>query len=117
MVVTIFLGSSWIFYEGPSRAPPEPDSLKIVAIDTGAGLLYLDPDGGGVAVQEESDVCFTTVQENEGLKIYQSTKHVQLTGGCFEDNMKASTASSQLALDDVCTYAHCPHLLISSRIC
>lgn len=64
--------------------------LKIVAIDAGSGLVYVNPDGGGVVVQDDLLLCQATVAANENLNIYQSTKRINITGSCFADCMQAS---------------------------
>ena len=98
IVVTVAVDNpSW---EKPLNRPswkPEPGSLKLVAIDTGSGLLYLNPDDGGVVVRNDIPSCTPMVRENEGLRIYQSTKRVEIGGSCFSDNMKASKAPYYLA--------------------
>lgn len=69
----------------PWRA--EPGSLKLIAIDTGAGVVKLNPEDGGVAVATvRADAM---MQDNESLHVYQSTKHIQVAGGGFQD-IKAS---------------------------
>lgn len=65
----------------PWRADPGP--LKLVAIDTGAGIVELNPEDGGVVVATVK--ANVMVQDNESLHIYQSTKEVQVTGSGFED--------------------------------
>lgn len=67
----------------PWRA--EPGQLKVVAIDTGTGVVQLHPTQGGVVVPVvKPDVV---VQDNGSLRIYQSTKQFQITGSGFEDGM------------------------------
>ena len=87
----------WDSYNNGPSWTPEPGLLKIVAIDTGNGLVYLNPDGGGVAIQNDIPSCTPMVQDNEGLRIYQSTKRVEIVGSCFSDNVKASKAPYYLA--------------------
>ena len=99
IVFTVFTYDTFFF--GPSWTP-EPGSLKIIAINTGTELVYLDPDGGGVVVQNDVPSCSTEVQENEGLRIYQSTKRVKIAGSCFSDNMKASRAPYSIAGLNMC---------------
>lgn len=70
----------------------EPGPLKVVAIDTGAGLVQLNPDDGGVVVAVvKADV---TVKDNRGLYIYPSTKQVQVTGCGFEDRFRVRLLTS-----------------------
>lgn len=73
--------------ENPSVWAPEPGPLKVVAVDTGAGWVYLEPDNGGVVVAVV--VADVTVKDNRGLYIYQSTKQIQVAGSHFE-NMRVS---------------------------
>lgn len=69
----------------PWRA--EPGLLKLIAIDTGAGVVKLNPEDGGVVVATvRADAM---MQDNESLHVYQSTKHIQVAGGGFQD-IKAS---------------------------
>lgn len=70
----------------------EPGPIRVVAIDTGSGLVHLNPEGGGVVVGmvlstlEGSNV---TVKDDESLHIYQSTRRFQITGSGFKDSTKA----------------------------
>lgn len=81
----------------------EPGPLKVVAIDTGTGVVQLNPEGGGVVVAVvRPDVV---VQENGSLRIYQSTKEFQVNGSGFEDGMQASSSTGALLLP-------CPSLLL-----
>ncbi|CAM9403362.1 unnamed protein product [Ectocarpus sp. 6 AP-2014] len=66
----------------------EPRQLKVVAIDTDAGLVRLNPEDGGVVVITVKPGI--TVQQDENLLIYQSTKEVRIAGSGFEENMEAS---------------------------
>lgn len=74
----------------------EPGPLKVVAIETGAGLFYLNPEDGGITIrtilpiQDGNDIM---VEDNESVHIYQSTKQFQITGSGFKDNTKASGTS------------------------
>lgn len=78
----------------PWRAEPGP--LKVVAIDTGTVVVPLNPTQGGVVVAVvKPDVV---VQDNDNLRIYQSIKQFQITGGGFEDGMQASRISGALLL-------------------
>ena len=61
----------------------EPGPLKVVAIDTGTGLVHLNPEEGGVVVVGvKGDI---KVKDNESLYIYQSTKQVKVEGSGFEN--------------------------------
>lgn len=79
--------------ENLEHGPFEPGLLKVVAIDTSAGLVPLNPGDGGVVVgmvspyQDRYDI---TVEDNESLHIYQSTEQFQITGSGFEDNTMVS---------------------------
>lgn len=96
IVVSIYHGGAAVDAHLRDPLPtPEPPLPKIFAIDTGTGLVYLNPDGGGLAIQNNIPSCIPTVRENEGLKVYQSTKQIQITGSCFNDNMQASAASQR----------------------
>ncbi|CAN0294216.1 unnamed protein product [Pylaiella littoralis] len=73
-------------YFGDEAWRAEPGPLKVVAVDTGAGLVRLNPDDGGVVVAiVKADI---TVQENESLRIYQSTNQIRIAGSGFEDVTK-----------------------------
>ncbi|CAM9183837.1 unnamed protein product, partial [Ectocarpus sp. 8 AP-2014] len=65
----------------------EPGQLKVVAIDTGAGLVRLNPEDGGVVVATVKP--HITVQQDENLLIYQSTKQIRIGGSGFEEDMEA----------------------------
>lgn len=71
----------------------EPGPIKVVAIDTGSGLVHLSPEDGGIVVGmvlptlSGSDI---TVNDDESVHIYQSTKQFQITGSGSRDNTKAS---------------------------
>ncbi|CAM9958895.1 unnamed protein product [Ectocarpus sp. 4 AP-2014] len=68
----------------PRRAEPGP--LKVVAIDTGTGVVPRNPtQGGAVVAVAKPDVV---VQDNGNLRIYQSTKQFHITGSGFEDGMQ-----------------------------
>lgn len=72
----------------------EPGQVKVVAIDTGASLVHLSPEDGGVVVATvKPDV---TVQRDENLLVYQSTKQIRIAGGGFEDGMEASEVTTIL---------------------
>lgn len=74
----------------------EPGLLKVVAVDTGAGLVRLNPDEGGVVVAVvKADV---TVQDNPGLYIYPSTKQIQVTGSGFEDKITVRLSTRAIHL-------------------
>lgn len=78
-------------YDDPNLWAPEPGPLKVVAIDTGAGRLALNPEDGGVVIAEiQADLSGhgVSVQSHESLDIYQSEKSIQITGSGFVDNMK-----------------------------
>ena len=66
----------------PSVWAFEPGPLKVVAIDTGGGLVDINPEGGVVVAVVKAEV---TIQDNEGLYIYQSTKQVKVEGSGFEN--------------------------------
>lgn len=73
----------------PWRAEPGP--IKVVAIDLGDSLVQINPEEGGVVVaMVKADV---TVQEDESLLVYQSSKQVRIAGSGFEDDMEASNYS------------------------
>lgn len=77
-------------YFGDEAWRAEPGPLKVVAVDTGAGLVRLNPDDGGVVVAiVKADI---TVQENESLRIYQSTNQIRIAGSGFEDVTKARSS-------------------------
>ena len=66
----------------------------MVAIDTGGGFVHLNPENGGVVVAvvvptlvRDHDI---TVDANDTLRIYQSTKQFQITGSGFQDGTKVS---------------------------
>lgn len=62
----------------------EPGQLKVVAIDTGAGLAQLNPEqGGGVVVATAKPEI--KVEQDEDLLVYQSTKQIRIGGSGFED--------------------------------
>ena len=66
----------------------EPGPLKVVAIENGAGLVPLNPEGGGVVVaMVKADPM---VHDNERLLIYQSTKQLRIAGSGFDDNVGVS---------------------------
>lgn len=70
----------------------EPGQLKVVAIDTGDGLVRLDPEDGGVVVATvKPDI---TVQQDENLLIYLSTEQIRIAGSGFEDDTEASETVS-----------------------
>lgn len=58
--------------------------MKVVAIDTGAGLVQLNPEqGGGVVVATAKPEI--KVEQDEDLLVYQSTKQIRIGGNGFED--------------------------------
>lgn len=65
----------------------------MVAIDTGSGLVHLNPEDGGIVVgvvlstPKRSDV---TVKDDESVRIYQSTRKFQITGSGFKHSTKVS---------------------------
>ncbi|CAN0353201.1 unnamed protein product, partial [Ectocarpus fasciculatus] len=70
----------------------EPGQLKVVAIDTGAGLVRLNPEDGGIVVATaKPDI---TIQQDENLLIYQSTKQIRIAGSGFQENMEVWFQSS-----------------------
>ena len=74
----------------PWRAEPGP--LKVVAVDTGTGIVQLNPEDGGVVVaMVRADVV---VQENESLHVYQSVKEIRVNGAGFDDRMVVSAVFS-----------------------
>lgn len=72
----------------PSVWAFEPGPLKVVASDTDAGLVHLNPEGGGVVVAVVR--AEITIQDNESLFIYESARQVQVTGRGFTDDMRVS---------------------------
>ena len=73
----------------PWRAEPGP--LKIVAIDNGGqhGRVELNPEAGGVVVATVlSDV---SIQPNEGLHVYQSTKQIHVAVSGNDNDIQASS--------------------------
>lgn len=66
----------------------EPGPLKVVAIDIGDGLVHLNPKDGGVVVAAVKNEI--KVQANESLRIYRSTKQIQVAGSGFTDKMSVS---------------------------
>lgn len=70
----------------PWRAEPGP--LKLVAIDTGTGVVQLNPEDGGVVVA--TVLADVSIQSNENLHIYQSTKEVQVLGTGFDNDIRVS---------------------------
>lgn len=72
----------------------------MVAIETSGGLVHLNPEDGGVVIYmfvppfTSNDI---TVDANETLHIYQSTKQFQITGSGFQDNTKASSCCRSVA--------------------
>lgn len=62
----------------------EPGPLRVVGIDIGTGLVRVKPEEGGVVVAVvKPDI--SAVQDNKSLRIYQSTKQIEITGTGFED--------------------------------
>ncbi|CAN0082302.1 unnamed protein product [Ectocarpus fasciculatus] len=86
----------------------ESGLLKVIAIDTGSGVVRLNPEDGGIVVGmvlstlSSSDV---TVKEDESVHIYQSTKQFQITGSGFKDDTKASGA---IIFDLLCSLSSTP---------
>lgn len=77
----------------PSAPNPwrtEPGPLKIVAIDTGAGLVELNPDDGGVVVATVLADFNITIQPNEELHVYQSTRLIHVAGSGFDHDVEVS---------------------------
>lgn len=84
-------------FDNPNLWAPEPGPLKLVAVNTGAGRLMLNPDDGGVViaeVQADLDGHGVTVENHESLDIYQSTKSIKIAGSGFADSTKASEGRS-----------------------
>ena len=86
----------------------EPGPVRVVAIDTGSGLIYVNPEGRGVVagvVFSTLDGGNVTVKDDESVRIYQSTGQFQITGDGFNDNTKASGAvvnvSTQVSIPTV----------------
>lgn len=94
--------------DSPSVWAPEPGPLKIVAVDTGAGWVYLEPDDGGVVVAVV--VADVTMKNNKGLHVYQSTKQIQVAGSHFE-NISVSFRVTTLPIG----YRHTISLLLWYR--
>ncbi|CAM9661144.1 unnamed protein product [Ectocarpus sp. 4 AP-2014] len=74
----------------------EPGELKVVAIDTGAGLVRLNPEDGGVVIATAKP--HITVQQDDNLLIYRSTKQIRIAGSGFEEGMEASQGPSSLPI-------------------
>lgn len=69
----------------------EPGPLRVVATENGAGLVPLNPEGGGVVVATiKAD---PNVLDNESLLIYQSTKQLRIAGSGFDDDVEVSPPS------------------------
>lgn len=66
----------------------EREQVKVVAIDTGAGLVLLNPEEGGVVVATARSGI--NVQLDEDLLVYQSTKQIRVAGSGFEHVTEAS---------------------------
>lgn len=84
----------------PNLWARDPGPLKLVAIDTGAGRLMLDPENGGVVVamvQAELSGRGITVDNHEILSIYQSTKSIEITGSGFVDGNTEAKRMSTLS--------------------
>lgn len=77
----------------------KPGQLKVVAVDTGAGIVRLNPEGGGVVVATVKPEI--TVQQDENLLIYQSTKEIRIAGSGFEEDMKASEVTTAVAFEHI----------------
>lgn len=80
-------------YDEPNVWAPEPGPLKVVAINTGAGRLSLNPEDGGVVIAEvQADLAGhgMSVMSHEELDIYQSTPEIKISGSGFLDGTKAS---------------------------
>lgn len=87
-------------FQRPSCYLDEPGRVKIVAIDNGVGLVQLNPENGGVVVATVK--AGITVQEDERLLIYQSTKQIRIAGSGFEDAMKAGNSSAAIFVGACC---------------
>lgn len=82
-----------IIDDDPSLRTIQPGPLKAVAIDTGVGLVHLNPEEGGVAVGVlKADI---EIKDNESLYIYQSTKQLEVAGSGF-DNVDVSMCSDAI---------------------
>ena len=72
----------------------EVGALRVVAIDAGGGLVPLNQEKGGVVIAVIVPYLafgrHTTVDENESLRIYQSTRQIQITGSGFRNSTKVS---------------------------
>lgn len=70
----------------------------MVAIDAGGGLVPLNPATGGVVVAVIAPNFIighgTTVEQNDTLRIYQSTKQFQITGSGFRNDTKVRVSVS-----------------------
>lgn len=72
----------------PSCYVGEPGQIKVVAIDTGAGLVRVNPEGGGIVVATVRPEI--KVQQDNDLIVYQSTKQIRIAGSGFEHVTEAS---------------------------
>ena len=79
----------------------EPGQLKVVAIDTGPGVVLLNPEDGGVVVANVW--AHAVVQDNKSLHIYQSTKEVQVAGAGFNNDTLVISRSRAPSLCSVVT--------------
>ena len=76
------------FCSEPACYVAEPGHVRVVAVDTGAGVERLNPEGGGVVVATvKPDI---RVHQDEDLLVYQSTKQLRIAGSGFERVSKAS---------------------------
>eukprot|EP00752_Nemacystus_decipiens_P008235 g7364.t1 len=78
-------------FRAPKLWASEPGPLKLVAIDTGAGRVLLNKPHGGVmvaVVQADLDMHGVRVQTRKSLRVYQSTKSIEVEGSGFADGMK-----------------------------
>lgn len=76
-----------------------PGQLKVVAIDTGAGVVQLNPEEGGIVVATvKPDI---TVQRDENLLIYQSTKQIRIAGSGLEDTTMASEVATAIVVGNI----------------
>lgn len=95
LLVLQFISSTQIAITRPFShgRPPIPwrdqtGPLKLVAIDTGTGVVQLNPEDGGVVVATVRSNL--RVKDNAGLHIYHSTKEVQVARDGFDDGMSVS---------------------------
>lgn len=80
-------------YDDPALWAAEPGPLKVVAINTGSGLVHLKPEEGGVLVaivQADLEHHGISVTSHESQRVYQSARQIKVLGTGFEDDIKAS---------------------------